>query len=388
VTRHKRAIDGPVLPLSHPVFFSNPEETGLHGGQRTIHLTALQPPARRTLRHPLSQSDSGPAKERDEMGDLDSKDGVSMKREIYLSVVIRARNEAGSLRQVLEALAAQRCSFKWEIIVVDNESEDETLELCKQHKIRVISIQRDEFTYGRALNLGIGNARGELVLLCSAHSVPVGSYFLESSVAPFADPKIAAVRCLVSSYHEQTAAWYKARDIQYRSLEEQETAESSLQWLVDYPAASCCVIRRSVWEQIPYDEHLEAVEDKLWASKVLTKGFKIRSCAEAVFVYNSRRGKIDSWKKINLQYRALYRTRGYVPLSWLHFLARVVRAALLAPLVAIRYFVETVVSNAYLVTIPWQAKFLPQAGSLSEFDKPIVKWYVWNSRRSRHKRQS
>src|SRR5262245_53044493 len=104
---------------------------------------------------------------------------VSIKPEVYLSIVIRVRNEGRSLRQVFEALAAQRCSFNWEIIVVDNESEDETLELCRRYNARVIPIQRKEFTYGRALNIGISNARGELVLLCSAHSVPVGSCFLE-----------------------------------------------------------------------------------------------------------------------------------------------------------------------------------------------------------------
>jgi rhamnosyltransferase len=109
---------------------------------------------------------------------------VAMDSGVYLSVVIRARNEAQYLRQVLKALESQQCNFQWEIIVVDNESDDETVELCKAYKARIISIRRDEFTYGRALNLGISNARGKLVLLCSAHSVPIGSHFFESAVTP------------------------------------------------------------------------------------------------------------------------------------------------------------------------------------------------------------
>jgi rhamnosyltransferase len=294
---------------------------------------------------------------------------VGVQPEIYLSIVIRVRNEAKSLRHVLEALAAQRCNFSWEVIVVDNESEDETLELCTRYTVCVIPLRRDEFTYGRALNLGIGKARGELVLLCSAHAVPVGSYFLEHAVAPFTDPQMAAVRCLNG---RQAAEWYKARDIQYDSLGEQKAAETGTQWLTDYPTAACCVIRRSVWEQIPFDEHLEAQEDKLWASYVLRQGFKIRSCAEAVFVYTRQRRTMDQWRVMNRQYKALYRLTGYVPLRWPQFLLRVVRAALFTPLVAIRYFVDTVASNAYLVIIPWQAKYPPRAGSLAEYKKPIV----------------
>jgi glycosyltransferase involved in cell wall biosynthesis len=293
-----------------------------------------------------------------------------MEHKIYLSVVIRARNEAKSLRRVLEALAAQRCSFTWEIIVVDNESQDETAAVCKEFNARVISIARAEFTYGRALNWGIRHARGELVLICSAHSVPVGSYFLESSVAPFSDPRIAAARCLIAGDRQQTAKWYQTRDIQYGSYEEQRAEEAKTDWLRDYPSAACCVIRRSVWEEIPYDEELEAVEDKLWASEVLRRGYKIRSCAEAAFIYNVSRGRKDTWIKEYRQFRALYRTRGYVPLTWSSFLFRVGRAAILAPLVAIRYFVFNVVEDSFQVIVPWRARSPLRAGSLSEFDRP------------------
>ena len=45
---------------------------------------------------------------------------------VYLSVVVRCRNQATGLREVLEALAAQRCSFPWEVTVVDCGSEDDT----------------------------------------------------------------------------------------------------------------------------------------------------------------------------------------------------------------------------------------------------------------------
>jgi glycosyltransferase involved in cell wall biosynthesis len=303
------------------------------------------------------------------MEPISSEGACAVKPEFYLSIVVRVRNEARTLRQLLEALAAQRCSFNWEIIVVDNESEDGLAALCEQYNARVVGIRRDEFTYGRALNFGIREARGELVLLCSAHVVPVGSYFLECAVAPFVDPEMAAVRCLGGS---QLSQWYKARDIQYGSLGEQKVAETGTKWLLDYPTAACCVIRRSIWEQIPFDEHLEAQEDKLWASQVLRRGFKIRSCAEAMFVYTRRRRGVDRWRVMNRQYKALYRITGYIPSSWPRFFLKVLRAALLAPLVALRYFIHVVMSEAYLVIIPWQSKCAERPGSVAEYDKPVA----------------
>ena len=284
----------------------------------------------------------------------------TMESRVDLSVVIRTRNQAKSLRHILEALEAQRCSFKWEIIIVDHESQDETVELCKQHKARIIRIRHEEFTHGRSVNLGISKARGELVLICSAHSVPVGSYFLESVVAPFTDPRVAAVRCIAGSDNQKLEGWYTARDVQYGSLEEQKTAEAGTGWLRNYPSATCCAIRRSVWEQIPYDEHLEYMCDKLWASQVLSKGFKIRCRSDAVFIHVRKMGYIEKWRRENRAYRDLYRARQYIPLSWSKFLVRIVRVALLTPLVATRYFVQNVLADAGLVTIPWQAKFAPR----------------------------
>lgn len=287
---------------------------------------------------------------------------------VFLSVVVRARNEGKGLEELFRALAAQRAPFAWEVVVVDNESSDETLEICRRHGARVVAIARADFTYGRALNLGIEHARGELILLLSAHSLPVGSYFLQAAVAPFEDPMMAAARCLRSNSGHMTQ-WYAPVDIQYQSADEQQSSEQGTHWTTIYPAANGCVIRRSVWEQIKYDEQLEANEDKLWASHVLRRGFKVRCCAEAVYVYTRRRPKLAEWRRHNLDYRALYRMSGHVPLTWPRFLWRVGRALALSPFVAGRYVADALIWNTMLVTIPWQARRAARAGSLAEFDR-------------------
>jgi glycosyltransferase involved in cell wall biosynthesis len=278
---------------------------------------------------------------------------------VYLSIVIRTRNSAPNLKQLFDALAAQQCSFAREIVVVDHESQDETLELCKQYRARIIPICHEEFTHGRSLNLGLSEAHGEFVLICSAHSILVGAHFLESVMAPFTDPGVAAVRCLANSDNQQLGEWYTTSDVQYNSLEEQKIAEAGIGWLRNYPSATCCAIRRSVWEQIPFDEHLEFMHDKFWASQVLCKGFKI-SRSEAIYLHVRPRGYLENWRRENRAYRDLYRARGYLPLNWSKFLVRIVRVVLLTPLIAMRYFVQNLMINLGLVTIPWQSKLPPR----------------------------
>lgn len=288
---------------------------------------------------------------------------------LKISIVIRCRNEANSLRKVLAALSAQRCDFNWEVVLVDNESEDDTRKIAEEFGARIVSISRQEFTYGRAINFGVNAARGELVMLLSAHAMPIGSYFLNAAVAPFDDPQVAAARCLLVTSPRQLQTWYQPKDIQYASAEEQGQAETGREWLGQYPTAGCCVLRRSVWEEIRYDESLEANEDKHWASRVLARGYKIRCCAEAIWLYTRKHGTREKWRKEYREFTALHRLTGHVPLSWTSYFWLILRTLLAVPFVAARYVINNVVWNTYLVTVPWRAKRSPQPGSFAEFEQ-------------------
>jgi rhamnosyltransferase len=290
---------------------------------------------------------------------------------VKLSIIIRCRNEAPSLRQVFEALKAQKANFPWEIVVVDNESEDDTREVCRLASARVVPLPRGEFTYGRATNTGIAAAKGELIMLLSAHAMPIGSYFLESAVAPFADPTIAATRCLwLGSSKEVLTHWYRPKDIQYKSPEEQKAAETGTKWLSEYPTAGCCVLRRSVWEEVKYDEKLEANEDKFWASQVLARGYKMRSCSEAMWMYTRKYAPRDRWRKDNREQLAFYRISGRAPLSWPRYFKQCLLALLEAPVIGVKYAAGKIIWNSHLVTIPWQARRQHKPGALPEFRVP------------------
>ncbi len=301
---------------------------------------------------------------------LDSATKTELAEEPRLSVVIRCRNESASLERVFDALAAQRCSFRWEVIVVDNESTDATRSVCDRYGVRVVPIAASEFSYGRAINVGIASARGQLILLLSAHCVPVGSSFLETAVAAFDDPSVAAARCLQASKSEQLAAWYTPKRVQYRTEEEQREAESARDWLTLYPTAGCCILRRSVWECTRFDETLEAVEDKLWASEVLRKGFAIVSCVSCVYVYTRKRTP-SQWHRRQLREElALYRITGRPPLSWQRYFLRCIRTVCLTPWAAARYLFGNIAYDTGLAIVPLRSRGRPPKGSPPEFSPP------------------
>ena len=67
------------------------------------------------------------------------------------SIVIRNKNEAFYLNRVLHILTTIYSHDFDEIIIVDNNSTDDSLAVAKKYNCKVVNISN--FTYGKAINL-------------------------------------------------------------------------------------------------------------------------------------------------------------------------------------------------------------------------------------------
>lgn len=102
-----------------------------------------------------------------------------------VSIILCARNEAGNLEKTLPVLLRQDYP-EYEVIVVNDRSEDETREVLNrfaiQYKHLKISEVRNDpvFTHGKklALTLGIKEAANEWLLLTDADCMPAGDKWL------------------------------------------------------------------------------------------------------------------------------------------------------------------------------------------------------------------
>src|SRR5437773_12490978 len=112
---------------------------------------------------------------------------------MYLSILIRNLNEAKCLSATLFALQKQKVSFEYEIIVIDNESEDDSVTIAEEMNSKVFSLKRNKFTYGHALNYGISKCRGEIILILSSHVILLNEFFLEKVHSYFNDSIVAGL---------------------------------------------------------------------------------------------------------------------------------------------------------------------------------------------------
>ena len=92
-----------------------------------------------------------------------------------ISVIVPVRNGMPWLEQQLQALAEQRCSEPWEVVVADNGSTDGSRSVVEEwagraHMFRLVDASKVKGP-GATRNVGARAARGELLAFCDADDV-------------------------------------------------------------------------------------------------------------------------------------------------------------------------------------------------------------------------
>ncbi|MCX7148551.1 MAG: glycosyltransferase family A protein [Rhodocyclales bacterium] len=111
-----------------------------------------------------------------------------------VSIIIRTYNEARHLAALLEGIRSQNApDFATEVIVVDSGSTDRTLSIAQGFECRIEHIRREDFSFGRSLNLGCQCASGDVLVMVSGHCIPINENWLNNLVTPLIDDKLALV---------------------------------------------------------------------------------------------------------------------------------------------------------------------------------------------------
>jgi len=86
-----------------------------------------------------------------------------------ISIVIPVLNEESFIRECLESLKNQDSAGKYEVIIVDNGSRDNTVRIARQIGVKVVFCSRQGVTHAR--QAGAEAAKGEIVVQADADTV-------------------------------------------------------------------------------------------------------------------------------------------------------------------------------------------------------------------------
>ena len=221
---------------------------------------------------------------------------IKTKINPLVSIILRTKNEERWITKCLKKIFEQ--SYKnFEIIIVDNNSTDNTLKRAQKYNIKSI-IKIDKFYPGKAINLGISKSKGDLLVILSSHCIPVNNKWLSFLVSTILEnEKYAGV------YGRQEPMVF-TEDNDKRDMLLLFGLDKKIQIKDTFFHNANSIIRKKVWKKFPFNSKITNIEDRLWGEKVIKKGYKIvYEPLASVYHYhgvhqNNNKARLDNVVKI------------------------------------------------------------------------------------------
>jgi rhamnosyltransferase len=191
--------------------------------------------------------------------------GVSAVAQPAVSVIIRSKNEAAAIGEVIDLVLAQELGGRGaEVIVVDSGSTDGTLDAVRARPVQLIEIPSATFSFGGALNTGCSTASAPVLVALSAHAFPLDERWLARLLACFDDERVACA-CGVDNAPDGTR-------LAGPVVQDLEHWRAHPTWGYSNAAGA---FRAELWRQRPFREDMPGTEDKEWAAHWLERGYVV-----------------------------------------------------------------------------------------------------------------
>ena len=183
-----------------------------------------------------------------------------------LSVVIRNRNEEDYIGFAIQSVADHLTDY--EIIVVDNESTDESLDIVRSFNFEPIKIESDNnYTPGRSINRGVQAASGDCVLILSAHSQIV--QFEQDKILKFLDDYVCVFGNQIPIFRgKKITKRYVWSNFQNEDMVNMWSEAENRHFLHN----AFALYPRKLLRDHPFDESLAGKEDRYWANDMVKAG--------------------------------------------------------------------------------------------------------------------
>jgi len=180
-----------------------------------------------------------------------------------VSIIIRTKNEEKWIGGCLKSVFTQGYS-NFEVVLVDNNSSDRTVEKAREFPVKCISIEK--FLPGSAINLGIRHSDGDYIALLSGHCIPRDSEWLGYLVSDLENRDVAGV------YGRQEPMAVSS-PLDKRDLNLTFRLDRIVQTRDSFFHNANSAFRRDIWERYPFDEDTSNIEDRIWGRQVIDAGY-------------------------------------------------------------------------------------------------------------------
>lgn len=209
-----------------------------------------------------------------------------------VTVVIRALNEAKFLPECLSSVLDQDYDGQIEIVLVDSGSTDCTIEIAQSYNCKIVHIKKSDFSFGRSLNMGCSAARGDVLILLSAHCIPTDRFWLKNLVLPISDGVCDY------SYGRQIARLGISKfseGMVFKKYYPEKTSSPQVGYFCNNANSA---IKRTTWNALRFNEALTGLEDMELARRLVSMGGSVSYIAESAVEHIH----LENWARIKIRY--------------------------------------------------------------------------------------
>lgn len=260
-----------------------------------------------------------------------------------ISIVILTRNSLGVVERLIEAIRAQEFNLPFELLFMENNSSDGTLEYLnaiRDMPVRIIPVGEGRFSHSGTRMEAARLAAGRAVVFFTDDVVPIGHDFLQKLTAPVLDNRAAAaygVWQINPEWHDPVDAflhngWHESFDAFVEPIPDycwEKFPPELRRRLCNFDNCASCIDRATLlrlgFPPVAYGE------DMLFARQLIRGGLRVAQAKDARFYhwhkvkpgYMFRRMCYDSYlsvKEFNIFY--VSRLRGVLKAIVLRSLQR------------------------------------------------------------------
>ncbi len=194
----------------------------------------------------------------------------------FVSLVVPVYNGESTIKFCLDCIMNLRYpNEKREVIVVDDGSTDETLDIVAGYPVKLI--KKDHNGYPSAMNAGIKVAKGEIVAIIDS-DVYLDEDWLVRVVTEFKDPKVG----IASGYgFGASPRGFWARLV---GFEAQDRIDALRSKYLDFITSACTAYRNRLFAEVGlFNESLRRGSDEDLAHRAFKAGWKIVLRRDALF---------------------------------------------------------------------------------------------------------
>lgn len=211
---------------------------------------------------------------------------------MLVSVVIRTFNEATYLDELLRVIGSQiKDDFDVEVVIIDSGSTDGTLSIAESYGCRITFITKEQFTFGRSLNMGSDFARGDILVYVSGHCIPSENTWLKELIKPICDG--TAGYTYGRQIGRDTTKYSEEKIFQKYFPFESKTPQNGF-----FCNNANSAIDRKIWSEYKFDEQVTGLEDMELAKRYCDQKGKVAYVAESC-VYHIHN---ETWSQTRRRY--------------------------------------------------------------------------------------